>query len=217
MGRAMSNRNFCAMKHEVAEFDGEWLASIGRPELTGAWTIFGHSGVGKTSFTIKLCKYLCRFGRTAYCSLEQGFGGSFGVQWARENMAEEGSKVIILDEKLHEIADRLRKRKAPRIVIIDTVTRMSELTNKAFNKLMEEFKKTTLFVFVAHEDSGKASPARAEYIRTQSDVKIHIVGFRAFFTTRYAEGEGVGGAPMVIWQQGADIYWANKEITDKSK
>lgn len=35
MGRAISNRNVLIAKFEVAEFDGAFLASFGKPELRG--------------------------------------------------------------------------------------------------------------------------------------------------------------------------------------
>ncbi len=39
MGRAISNKNVLTAKFEVADFDGAFLASFGRPELRGAWII----------------------------------------------------------------------------------------------------------------------------------------------------------------------------------
>lgn len=72
MRRAISNKNVIQAKFETAPFTGEWLASFGRPELRGAWIIYGGSGCGKTTFVMQLCKYLTTFGRVAYNSLEQG-------------------------------------------------------------------------------------------------------------------------------------------------
>lgn len=50
MGRAISNKNVLTAKFEVAEFDGAFLASFGKPELRGAWIVYGGSGSGKTTF-----------------------------------------------------------------------------------------------------------------------------------------------------------------------
>ena len=61
MGRAISNKNVLTAKFEVADFDGAFLASFGRPELRGAWIIYGGSGCGKTTFVMQVCKYLTRF------------------------------------------------------------------------------------------------------------------------------------------------------------
>ncbi len=83
MGRAISNKNVLTAKFEVAEFDGAFLASFGKPELRGAWIIYGGSGSGKTSFVMQVCKYLTRFRRVAYDSLEQGLSLSLKGMGAR--------------------------------------------------------------------------------------------------------------------------------------
>ena len=58
MSRAISNKNVLTAKFEVAEFDGEFLASFGKPELRGAWLIYGGSGCGKTTFVMQVCNTL---------------------------------------------------------------------------------------------------------------------------------------------------------------
>ena len=52
MAKALSNRNVCDANFKVADFTGEWLATFGKPELRGAWIIFGESGSGKTHFAL---------------------------------------------------------------------------------------------------------------------------------------------------------------------
>lgn len=44
MARAISNKNVLQAKFDVADFDGAFLASFGRPELRGEWLIYGGSG-----------------------------------------------------------------------------------------------------------------------------------------------------------------------------
>lgn len=48
MAKAISNKNVVNAKFKVADFTGKWLASFGKPELRGAWIIYGESGGGKT-------------------------------------------------------------------------------------------------------------------------------------------------------------------------
>ena len=113
MGRAISNKNVLAAQFETADFDGPFLESFGRPELRGAWLIWGGSGSGKTTFTLMLCKYLSGFKRVAYDSLEQGLSLSLQKAWERVNMAEAGSNIILLDkEDLQELRTRLISGKA---------------------------------------------------------------------------------------------------------
>ena len=99
MRRAISNKNVLTAKFEVAEFDGEFLASFGKPELRGAWLIYGGSGCGKTTFVMQMCKYLTRFRRVAYNSLEQGLSLSLQKAWERVGMQEVGNKIILLNKE----------------------------------------------------------------------------------------------------------------------
>lgn len=65
-------REVLNMKFEILPFEGAWYDAFGIPERRGVWFIWGNTGNGKTSFVMQLCKELCRFGRVAYDSLEEG-------------------------------------------------------------------------------------------------------------------------------------------------
>ncbi len=213
MGRAISNQNVLAARFETAEFTGAWLASFGRPELRGTWIIWGDSGSGKTTFTLMLCKYLANFGRVAYDSLEQGLSLSLQRAWERVGMIEAGSNVILLNkEDLPEMTARLRKRKSPEIVIIDSLQYLTKFYMQQLKELKAEFP-DKLFVFISQADKAGKDPDGhiAKKIRYDADVKIKVEGFKAFVTTRYEDPErGEGGADFVIWEQGAAEYWAEQ-------
>ena len=82
MARAISNKNLCDAIFQVADFDGKWLDSFGKPELRGAWIIYGESGSGKTHFALELLNYLTGFvQRSAYDTIEQGKSLSFQNAW----------------------------------------------------------------------------------------------------------------------------------------
>mgnify|MGYP001047954919 FL=1 len=118
MGRAISNKNVLTAKFEVAEFDGAFLASFGKPELRGAWIIYGGSGSGKTSFVMQVCKYLTRFRRVAYDSLEQGLSLSLQKAWERVGMEEVGNRIILLNkESLKDLRLRLAKKQSPEALV----------------------------------------------------------------------------------------------------
>lgn len=197
-------------RFRAADFTGRWLASFGRPELRGAWIIYGESGGGKTHLALELLKYLSRFvDRAAYDTLEQGLSLSFQNAWKDTAMQEVGSRVIVLaKEPVTELRERLRKRKSPDVVVIDSITALVGFTRTVFMELMNEFP-DKLFIFVAHEENGKPYPAIAQYVRKLSEVKIRVEGYKAFVTTRFKCGEE-GGADFVIWEQGATGYWVDK-------
>lgn len=211
MRRLLSNRNVERAVFDVADFDGEWLDSFGRPELKGTWTIYGTSGSGKTTFALMLCKYLSGFRKTMYDSLEQGLSRSMQLAWNRTGVKEAGKAVVFGDkEPLADLVSRLKKPKSPHIVLIDSITAMPGFRKADYAELTRVFPHK-LFIFIAHEKNHKAHPAVAEHIRCLSDVKIHIEGFKAFVTSRFEDAEaGEGGKDFIIWKQGADEYWPAK-------
>ena len=213
MSRAISNKNVLAAQFETAEFTGAYLASFGRPELRGAWIIWGGSGSGKTTFTLMLCKYLAGFRRVAYNSLEQGLSLSLQKAWERVDMAEAGSNIILLNkEQMPELRERLRKRKSPDIIVIDSVQYLTKFYTQQFNELKADFP-DKLFIFISQADKADKDPdgKTAKHIRYDADIKIKVEGYKAFVTTRYEDPEnGEGGADFIIREQGAAEYWAEQ-------
>lgn len=211
MGRAISNKNVLTAKFEVTDFEGEFLASFGRPELRGAWIIYGGSGSGKTTFVMQVCKYLTRFRRVAYNSLEQGLSLSLQKAWERVGMQEVGNKIILLNkEQLKDLRVRLLKKQSPDVIVIDSVHYLRRFNMDQYQNLRDEFP-NKLFIFVSHEKGGMPKGMMAQNIRYDSEIKIRVEGYKAFVTTRYEVAErGEGGADFIIWEQGAQDYWVDK-------
>lgn len=211
MSRAISNKNVLTARFEVADFEGEFLASFGRPELRGAWIVYGGSGCGKTTFVMQVCKYLTRFRRVAYNSLEQGLSLSLQKAWERVGMGEVGNRIILLNkESLKDLRVRLAKKKSPDIVVIDSVHYWFGFRMVDFVSLRNDFP-DKLFIFVSHEKSGLPDGKLAQKIRYDSEIKIRVEGYKAFVTTRYEVADkGEGGADFIIWEQGANDYWVDK-------
>ncbi len=210
MERAISNKNVCDAKFTLADFTGAWLASFGKPELRGAWIIFGESGCGKTYFALELLKYLAQFvDRCAYDTLEQGLSKSFQNAWNDADMQSAGTKVVVYSKAgIKELRERLRKRKSPDVIVIDSITALVGFTRPVFAELIDEFP-DKLFIFIAHEENNKPYPAIAQHVRKLSEVKVRVEGFKAFVSTRFKTAEG-GGEDFTIWDEGAAEYWASK-------
>ena len=211
MSRAISNKNVLTARFEVADFEDEFLASFGRPELRGSWIVYGGSGCGKTTFVLQVAKYLTRFGRVAYDSLEQGLSLSLQKAWERVEMEEVGSKIILLNkENLEDLKVRLAKKRSPDIIVIDSVHYLWKFKVSDYIKLRDEFP-NKLFIFIAHENGGMPDGHVAKKIRYDADIKIRVEGYKAFVTTRYEDSDkGEGGADFIIWEQGANDYWVDK-------
>ena len=202
MAKAISVTQLMRRKSKLMKFEGKWLNSFGKPEFGGTWLIWGGSGNGKTSLVLQLCKYLTQFGRVAYNSLEEGFSESMKLAFAREGMMEVAGRMVLLDkEPIEELKERLRKRKAPQIVVIDSI-QYSDLNYKGYKELNDEFRHVT-FIIISHAEGKKPADRRANSIRYDASVKIFIEGYIAFVTSRY---NSVGTSEFVIWEKGAEEY-----------
>ncbi len=190
----------------VVEFEGAWLRLIGNPSLRGSWIVWGQSGNGKTHFVLQLCKYLTQFGRVAFNSMEEGAGASIKKAFKEEQMQEVNGKLILIDnESMDDLIIRLKKKKSPRIIAIDSLQYAG--LNYAGYKALKEMFPHKLFVWVSHAE-GKLPEGRvANRIRYDAAVKIRIEGYKAFAQSRY----GTTSEPYVIWPEGAESYWG-KEV-----
>lgn len=202
MQRALSVMDILNKKRELLNFDGDWLNSFGRPELTGAWLIWGNSGHGKTTFVMQLCKYLTRFERVLYDSLEEGDGESIKSALLRVNMREvRGRFSLVPGEPLEALKQRLRKKKSPRIVVIDSL-QYSGITYPQYKELRQEFKRH-LFIIVSHADGKLPSGKTANRVRYDAHIKVRVEGYKGFIKSRYKSGDE---APFIVWQEGAEKY-----------
>lgn len=191
------NTNF-----KVLDFEGDFEALIGKPEMKGSWIIWGESGNGKTSFTMQLCKYLTKFGRVAYNSLEEGASESVKQALIRFNMKEVSRRMILLDkEPIVELTERLKRRKSPDVIVIDSL-QYSGMNYKQYKDLRDQFN-NKLFIFISHADGKKPAGRVAASVKYDAFVKIRVEGHKAFSISRYG-----GGVPYTIWSEGADQYWS---------
>ncbi|MCF6184226.1 MAG: hypothetical protein L3J56_06310 [Bacteroidales bacterium] len=194
---------FYGKKTKTLDFTDEWLALIGKPEVKGSWFIWGNSGNGKTIFSVKLAKYLSTFGRVLYNSLEEGLSASLKRAFKLAEVSGK-DKITLLDkEPMNELAERLRKRKSPKFIIIDSF-QYTGLNAMTYKQLTNEFS-NKLFIFVSHADGKQPSGRTAKTVHYDANVKIWIDGFKAFSKSRYG-----GTEPLTIWEEGAKKYWVNE-------
>lgn len=193
------------MKYETMAFDGAWRDAFGTPERRGVWIIWGNSGNGKTSFALQLAKYLCRFGRVAYDSLEEGACLTMQEAMRRENMMEVNKKFLLIDnENMEELGIRLSRQKSPDIVVIDTFqyTQMNYRQYIAF----KERHKRKLLIFVSHADGKLPNGRAAKSLMYDASLKIYIEGFRAF-----SKGRFIGPVGHIdIVPHKARAYWGEE-------
>jgi len=201
MKRAISVSELISKNFKVLEFENEWHNLIGNPQLSGTWLVWGDSGNGKTRFVLQMCKYLTKFGRVAYNSLEEGLSESMKLAFIDTGMDEVKRKIILLDnEPIEDLEKRLSQHKAPKIVVIDSL-QYSGLNFKQYKRLKESNPKT-LFIIISHSQGKLPAGRVANSIRFDAFVKIMVEGYKAFATSRFG-----GGEPYTIWHEGAEKYW----------
>jgi len=202
--RAISVDELLKTKFKTMAFEGEFKEAVGTPEMSGSWIIWGQSGNGKTRFTLQLAKYMTKFGKVAYNSLEEGAKLSFKRAIQQTGMISVAKRFIILKgETIEQLTERLSKQKAPNIIIIDSV-QYTDLDKKGYKTLINSFP-TKLFIFISHAEGKNPKGSTADAIRYDSDVKIFVQGYKAFVVSRFG-----GGKPFIIWEEGALEYWKEK-------
>jgi hypothetical protein len=199
--RALTVADIEAFKPHVLEFSGEWQEAIGNPELTGSWIIWGNSANGKTRFALQLAKYLANFKRVAYNSIEEGLSASMKTAIKEVGMTEAKRNFLLLDkEPIAELKERLRKKRSPEIVFIDSL-QYTGLTYAEYKSLRDEFR-NKLFVFISHAEGKEPKGQVGKSVKYDAFVKIWVEGYKALSQSRYG-----GGKPYTIWQKGAADYW----------
>lgn len=200
--RGYAARELIGMKFPTFGFEGSFYDLIGRPQTSGTWIVWGQSGNGKTRFTLQLAKYMTRFAKVAYDTLEEGARLSFQTAVGQSNMLECGSRFLVLHrEPINTLKLRLARKHAPSVVFIDSL-QFSGITKAAYIAIKEKFP-NVLFVFVSHADGKEPKGSVADFIRYDADVKIRVEGFRAFSVSRY-----IGlTRPYTIYEAAAVKYW----------
>lgn len=199
--RAQSAAQLYEKKRDILEFEGPWEAHIGRPEVVGSWFIYGHSGNGKTSYTTQLARYLAGFGDVWYNGLEEGDALSFVNALKRVGMEGVGSSFLLVEETHEALRQRLRLRKRPRFIIIDSL-QLFGINFWQYEQLKKDYP-DILWIYVGHAEGKKPEGRVGKRIEFLSFVKIWVEGYRAFAKSRYE-----GTEPYDIFPERSHEYWS---------
>lgn len=200
MGRALSVNNILTAKFNTLSFDGVWQAAVGNPELTGSWVIYGAPKNGKTSFAFMLAKYITRFKRVAYDSVEEGKSLTMQMQVQRHQMLDVGGRFVLLDkEDINELKVRLDHKKSPDVIFIDSV-QFLDMKFSEYKELKARYPQK-LFVYISHVQGTQPEGQVAKRIWRDANVIFRVEGFRAFSTSRYGGGEYID-----VWKDRAEAY-----------
>lgn len=201
--RAISVSDLLSKKYKLFPFDGDWYAAFENPERYGCWFIWGHSGNGKTTFILKLCKELSKYDRILYNSLEEGAAHTMQKAFLNAGLASIKRRLILVSESIKDLCERLDKDKSPNIIVIDSF----QYTNLTFEKYLALKKKYPKKLFIINSQAEGKKPDGKPAVRTSYDasLKIWVEGYRAFSKGRYIGPIGY----YTIWDKGAKDYHGN--------
>jgi len=193
-------------------FEGEFLASFGRPEKHAKWFITGPSYSGKSSFIFRLCNYLSQFGVIDYNNHEEAGGDSQTVaeklMFSGLGEKEKESKIRLykapIESATHQtFLERLQQRSSANFAVLDSMQH-AELNKKLYLQLTDQLctpKKGKSLLFISHWAKNDFTL----FVKHDCDIKIEVIGFVAHVQSRYG-----GNKPFVIWPEEAKKYWGKK-------
>lgn len=197
--RALTLKNVEDYRPNTMGFSGRWLDTIGDPDPSGSWIIYGESGNGKTRFALQLSKYLLSFKRVrmAYNSLEEGLSTTFAQAILQTGLQTETKGHFELWSKydLPEMLRALEKKRSPNVIIIDSIQYLG-ISYDEYKELVKKYPRK-LFIWLSHEAGSKPDGQVARKVLYNSDVKIRVKNYYANITSRY-QGKSV----FDIWPDG---------------
>jgi hypothetical protein len=203
MARGYSVAEALLMKKKSFQLSENFFDAFGEPEMCGVWFIWGNSGNGKSSFVMQLCKELCKHGKVAYNSLEEGTSLTMQNTLNRFAMDEVNRRMMLLDgESVDELTERLLKKKSPDFVIIDSF-QYTQMSYKQYLQFKAKHRKK-LLIFISHADGKQPSGRSAKSVMYDASLKIWVEGYRAFSKGRFI---GPNGGTFTVWDAGAERFW----------
>ncbi|GIJ93395.1 hypothetical protein CAPN002_06130 [Capnocytophaga stomatis] len=199
--KGISGAKLLEKKYKTFAFDGVWLDTMGTPEVSGFWIIYGAEKQGKTWFALKLAEYLSKFENVLYISAEQGLSQSFQLSYIRAKLDPKNAKLKIVGSvPFEELENTLKKQRAPKVVFLDNITvYKDDLKDGALRKLQTKYR-STLFVFVAHEEKKEPYTATAKLCQKLAEIIIRVEGLACTISGRCP------GGSLIIDEEKAMLY-----------
>jgi|SRR5690554_53172 len=181
---AVSVKKFSKKEFDTLDFKGEWKDLLGTPAMGGSWIIYGDSGNGKTTFALKLLKYLLNFKKCAYIPLEEGLFLSFQKALNRENLVSKSAKLKLWEDyRIEDLNKELSKPRAPEFIFLDSLqyVRMNkesvnQITKFEYLELLKQHP-TKTFIFISHADKNQPRGALGKDVFYGSHVCLFVESF----------------------------------------
>lgn len=209
--RALNMKNVYDQTFEDFEFSGIWKETLGAPEVTGLWIVYGNEKQGKTTLSLQLADYLSQFKEVLYVSAEEGVRKSFVQACKRAGIQHSNKKLKPIRYLDFEALDeRLSKKKCPKIVFIDNVSAYADELNKAKFLAFRQKHHNKLIIFLSHEDRKEPDGAIGRFIKKLSDIYIRVVGNAGIV------GGRCPGGTIPINEEKAVLYHGTEILNDEN-
>lgn len=198
--RALTLANIQGQTIELIPFKNHFLDAFGKPQNRGVWFIWGGSGSGKSTFVMMLVKELAMLGyKTLYNLLEEEPDDSDYInRTVLLNMGEVPTgNFLTAAYNYDDLVLYLKKRNAPKAVVIDSLTYFKIDFEKYLN-LKHQFK-NTIFIIVGHAEGKRPRTKFEEDVMYDAKMKIFIDGYQALCKGRTI---GKNGGVFTIWEEG---------------
>lgn len=196
--RAYSPKEVLAKTYKTLPWDGEWAEAFGLPTVNETWLIHGQSGSGKSSFVMQLARKLTEYGTVLFMSYEEGVGQSFQKRIERFKMSEvQGRFRIATSDTIEELTARLKCKKSPRFVIIDSL-QAAGWDYPETEALIKRFPRKC-FIFISQEYKGQPMGKPAQKAKYLAGVKVRVSGYKAYCQGRFIPAPGVY---YPVWVEG---------------
>lgn len=173
----MSSEDYRKMNIPGLAFDGEFGYLIGQPSRGFLALIYGASGHGKTTFSLRLANYLEHFGRVNYVTREQG-GKSRAFQ---QLLNENDIKITQIDSELGVGQENMSEHMKGNgiefdFIILDSVSYM-KLTPDELEGFRKENKDVSVIGIMQCTKDGQMRGSQ-EFVHN-ADIQIKVENFMA--------------------------------------
>lgn len=203
MAKAYSVGKILNTKYQLVQWGEAWQKAFGTPAAYGVWFLWGNSGNAKTRFMLEMAKELSKTDKVFYNSREEGNSHTMQLALIAAGIDGSNKNLVIGNEPHEEMVERLNKRKAPRVCIMDSIQYFS-LRFVTFKAMVEQHP-NVLFIVNSQADGKHPLGNVAKAIRYDAALKIRVEGYKAISYGRYNPG-----GEFEIWKEGADKYWGNE-------
>ena len=119
-------------------------------------------------------------------------------------MDEIGCRLTLVNETAEELSARLRQKKSPNVVVIDSIQYLGvKFEDVRQLKVLHPGK---LFIYVSQAISGNPAGSVAVKTTYEASLKIMVEGFIAYSKGRFFGPKG----RYIVWEQGAERYYQRK-------